>query len=73
MEEKVFMVPFAFEMYGRMEVEATNLKEAIGKAEEKLEAMSVSEMMSLTSYLENSEEIDYDGILTDENGNAIES
>lgn len=67
----LYQVPFGYEMYGRIEVEADTPEEAFKKAEEKLEKMSVAEMADNASFLEDSEEIDTDGVIIDENGNAI--
>lgn len=60
---KEFGIPFAFEMYGRIFVDAKTKEEAIEKAQEKLEKMSVSEMIANAEYLEDSEEIDEEGII----------
>ena len=60
---KVFAVPFAYQRYGTLEVEAKTEAEAVAKAEDLLERMSVSEMEELTSYLQDSEEIDKDGYI----------
>lgn len=60
---KKVMVPFAFEMYGYIEVEAKNRDDAHKKAEEILEKMSVSDMLACSDYLQDSEEIDEEGII----------
>ena len=65
-------VPFAYQKYGRIEVEADSREEAINKAEKLLEDMSVSDMESLSDYLQNSEEIDEEGLVLDENDNIID-
>ena len=71
MAKKTFFVPFAYERYGRIKVETENEKDAFRIAEEKLKDMSLSEMEELSDYLMDSEEIDHDGILLDENGHVI--
>ncbi len=65
----IYQIPFAYERYGRIEVEAGTLDEAFEKAEEKLAGMSVAEMEDVSEYLLDSEKIDRDGIVLDENGN----
>ncbi len=67
-----YYVPFAYERYGRIEVEADNIKDAFKKAEEKLANMSLQEMEESAQYLSDSEEIDTDGLVYDENGNTVE-
>ena len=70
-----YFIPFAFEMYGRIRVskaDATNVSEAMEKAEEVLEKMDVANMMALADYLEDSEGIDYDGVVIDEDGNTVD-
>ena len=70
-----YFVPFAFQMYGRIRVnkaDAANVSEAKEKAEEVLEKMGVANMMALADYLQDSEEIDYDGIVIDEDGNTVD-
>ena len=63
---KTYEIPFAYEMYGRIEVEAESLDEAYKKAEEELDRMTLSEMEAQAEYLPDSEEIDTDGnILVD--------
>ena len=44
----------------------------IQKAAEKLEKMSVKDMDYLADYLEDSEEIDEEGIILDDTGNPID-
>lgn len=70
--KNIYRVPFAYQRYGRIEVEAESREEAIRFAEEKLKDMSLSEMEQLSDYLEDSEEIDYEGVITDEYGNEVE-
>ena len=70
-----YYVPFAFQMCGRIRVDkadATNVSEAMEKAEEALERMSVTDMVALADYLRDSEEIDYDGVVIDEDGNVVD-
>lgn len=71
----IYQVPFAYERYGRLEVEApenASKEELIELAEQKLQIMSLVVMEELTTYLPDSEEIDYDGIIRDENGRDID-
>lgn len=67
MKKMHYKVPFAYERYGYIDVEADSEEEAAEKAEEKLEELSLAEMESLSDYLPDSEEIDADGILCKEN------
>lgn len=61
----IYSVPFAYEMYGRIEVHSESEKEAIEKAEDLLVFMPLSDMHNCSSYLEDSLEIDEEGqILT---------
>ena len=70
---KVIQVPFAYQMYGRISVRgASTMEEAAKMAEEKLKNMNFNEMASISEYLQDSEEIDTDGVFLDENGNVIE-
>gem|GEM_PF-6278923 len=57
-----YLVPFSYEMYGKIEVEAENEEAAKKAAEEKLDKMSVAEMAENAVYLFDSEEIDPEGI-----------
>ena len=63
-------VPFAYEMYGRITVEASSKEEAIKIAEEKLDTMTTQEMAENAEYLSDSEEIDEEGVFY-EDGVAI--
>ena len=65
-------VPFAYEKYGRIEVDADSKEKALKKAEELLDRMSVSDMEALSDYLQGSQEIDDEGIVLDENGNILD-
>ena len=58
---KVFSVPFAYEMYGRIEVEADSEAEAIKKAESELDNMTTADINAVSNYLEDSLEVDEDG------------
>ena len=69
---KSYGIPFAYEMYGRIYVEANSKEEAFEKAQEKLDNMTVKEMEENSEYLSDSEEIDEEGEIIDENGNIIE-
>lgn len=64
-------VPFAYEMYGRIEVEADSMEEAFSNAEEQLRNISVTQMSCLCSYLSDSEEIDVEGVILDTEGNPV--
>ena len=68
---KMYM-PFAYEKYGRIEVDADSKEKALKKAEELLDRMSVSDMEALSDYLQGSQEIDDEGIVLDENGNILD-
>ncbi len=67
-----YQVPFAYERYGHIEVDADSPSEAIEKAQNILDKMSAEEMDSLSSYLEDSEEIDEEGLILDADGNIID-
>lgn len=51
-------VPFAYEKYGRIEVDADSKEKALKKAEELLDRMSVSDMEASSDYFQDREEID---------------
>ena len=51
-------VPFAYEKYGRIEVDADSKEKALKKAEELLDCMSVSDMEASSDYFQDREEID---------------
>ena len=61
-------VPFSYKYYGMIEVDAESKEEAFTKAEELLDRMSVSDMEDSSDYLQDSEEIDTEGVVLDENG-----
>ena len=65
-------MPFAYERYGYISVTAGSPEEAVQKAEEELKNMSLEEMHKASEYLTDSEEIDYDGQVLDNNGIAVE-
>lgn len=67
----IYNVPFAYEMYGRVLVEAKSLSEAFDKAKDQIKCMSATEMAAHAEYLSDSEEIDEDGLVIDENGNIV--
>lgn len=60
---KEYRVPFAYERYGHVIVEAQSEGEALSKAETMLETMEPSELDALSEYLPDSEEIDREGII----------
>ena len=66
-----YRIPFGYERYGFLFVEAGSVRDAYEKAEEKIHGMSESEMMEMTSYLEDSENIDYEGAVYDGDGNIV--
>ena len=63
--KRVFAVPFAYEKYGRIEVVAETEEAAVRLAEKELVNMSTTDMDELTSYLEDSLEIDEEGQILD--------
>ena len=69
---KVYLVPFAYEMYGRIEVttykENPTILELQELAAEKLKNMNYGEMEAAADFLPDSDEIDYDGIIRTEDG-----
>ncbi len=56
-----FSIPYAFEMYGRLDIEASSLEEAYKKAEDELVNISLTDMIANASYLDDSLEIDEEG------------
>ena len=70
--KKTYSIPFAYEKYGRIEVEADSLEAAYDAAEKELEKMDISEMDASSSYSDDSAEIDREGLVLDGNGNIIE-
>lgn len=71
-ELKTYQVPFAYEKYGYVTVEANTILDAYSKAVDKIDKMTISQMEEISKYLEFSEEIDIDGITRDEKGNIVE-
>lgn len=65
-------VPFVYEKSGRIEVEADTIKEAQRKANEILDEMSWKDCGRLAECVDDSAQIDYDGIVFDESNNIIE-
>jgi hypothetical protein len=67
-------VPFAFEMYGEIEVEVKDTasrEDVLDAAKDILEAMSLYEMLNVSDLLLDSDQIDSDGIIYDETNNII--
>ncbi len=60
-EKQFYLVPFAYERYGRIRVEAASEAEAIRKAEEELANISLMDLDRLSDYLDDSLEIDEAG------------
>ncbi len=61
---KTYGIPYVYEKVGRIIVDVDSddtVEEAYKKAEEILDAMSVEELERHSTYLPNSEEIDYEG------------
>ena len=67
----IYNVPFAYEMYGRIPVDAKSLSDAFDKAKDQIKRMSATEMATQAEYLLDSEEIDEEGLVIDENGNIV--
>lgn len=65
-------VPFAYEKSGRIEVEADTIKEAQRKANDILDEMSWKDCGRLAECVDDSAQIDYDGIVLDESNNIVE-
>lgn len=68
----IYRIAYAFEMYGRIEVEAESLTEAYSKADDELVNMSTVDLIENAEYLEGSLEVDEEGLVLDENGNIVE-
>ncbi len=64
-------VPFCYEKAGRIEVEADTIREAQEKAQDILDGMSWKDCGRLAECVDDSAQIDYDGIVLDENSNII--
>lgn len=65
-------VPFSYEKMGRIEVEANSIREAQEKAQDILDKMSWNDCGRLAKCVDDSAQIDYDGIIFDENQNIVE-
>lgn len=73
-DENTVYVPFTFERYGRIPVkmEVGDTPDVLfQKAEEILENLSEETLNVFSSYLVDSEQIDCDGIILDNAGNAL--
>ena len=66
-------VPFYYEKMGMIEVEADSVKEAQEKAEGILDTMSWKDCEALAECVDDSAQIDYEGINLDENGKIVNS
>ena len=66
-------VPFCYAKSGRIEVEANSIKEAQEKAQNILDEMSWKDCGRLAECVDDSAQIDYDGIILDENQNTVEA
>ena len=58
-----YSIPYAFSMYGRVDVEAQTMEEAYKKAEAELVDIPLTDMLANASYLEDSLEIDREGVV----------
>lgn len=65
-------VPFCYEKMGRIEVEADSVREAQEKARNILDGMSWKDCGRLAECVDDSAQIDYDGIILNENQNIVE-
>lgn len=65
-------VPFYYEKCGRIEVEADSIKEAQKKAQNILDEMSWKDCGRLAECVDDSAQIDYDGMVLDETMHAID-
>lgn len=54
-------VPFYYESYGYIPVEADTPEEAVRLAQKRLDEMDADEMLEFTEYLDQSEHIDTEG------------
>ena len=67
---KSYRVPFAYEMYGHIEVMLKGTdhtdEEIQRAAEDALKKMNYQEMLDASDYLLDSESIDYDGVIIDD-------
>ena len=65
-------VPFYYEKGGRIEVEADSIKEAQRKAQNILDKMSWKDCGRLAECVDDSAQIDYDGVVLDETKHVID-
>ena len=63
---KTYLVPVVYSMYGRIEIDAESAEDAIMIAENSIDELPLPQD---ADYLEDSFEIDSEGIVLDENGN----
>lgn len=68
----VYQVPFAYEKYGYIKVAAKSLEEAKETAQVVLDNMAVKDMEERSIYLEDSAELDTEGMVLDGHGKIIE-
>ena len=61
MRNHEYEIPFTYTKLGMLPVTARSHSEAVAKAQEKLKAMSTSDMDDYASYLTDSETVDSDG------------
>lgn len=66
-------VPFYYEKSGRIAVDADTTDEAKEKAQDILDKMSWRDCGRLAECVDDSAQIDYDGVIFDENQNIIEN
>lgn len=66
-------VPFYYEKSGRIAVDANTTDEAREKAQDILDKMSWKDCGRLAECVDDSAQIDYDGVIFDENQNIIEN
>lgn len=66
-------VPFYYEKGGRIAVDADTTDEARKKAQDILDEMSWRDCGRLAECVDDSAQIDYDGVIFDENQNIIEN
>lgn len=68
----VYQVPFAYEKYGYIPVAAKSLSEAKEAAQVVLDNMAIKDMEKRSIYLEDSAELDIEGMVLDRYGKIIE-
>lgn len=66
-------VPFYYEKSGRIPVEADSAREALEKAQEIFDKMSWKDLGRVSECVDDSAQIDYDGIILDENQDIVET